>query len=59
MQQRDQLNVQDYISMDQGDPFTGTWKFDVDKSRLSTPPPQNWIQEIKVTPSQVGFARRF
>jgi hypothetical protein len=39
--------------MGQDDPFTGTWKFEVDKSRLSTPPPQNWIQEIKVMADQV------
>lgn len=35
------------------DPFTGTWTFRADLSKLSTPPPQNWIQVIHATTDEV------
>jgi hypothetical protein len=41
------------IRMNQSDPFTGTWKFNVDKSRLSTRPPRNWIQQIVATSAAI------
>lgn len=31
------------------DPFTGTWIFNPKRSKLSTPPPQSWVQEISAT----------
>ncbi|MGF7181923.1 hypothetical protein [Tunturiibacter psychrotolerans] len=31
------------------DPFTGTWIFNPERSTLSTPPPQSWVQEIHAT----------
>jgi hypothetical protein len=32
--------------MTTSDPFTGTWRFNPARSTLSTPPPQQWVQEI-------------
>jgi hypothetical protein len=34
-------------------PFTGTWKFNPRHSRLSTPQPRTWIQEIVVTRDEI------
>jgi hypothetical protein len=31
------------------DPFTGTWIFNSQRSKLSTPPPQSWVQEINAS----------
>jgi hypothetical protein len=31
------------------DPFTGTWIFNSNHSKLSTPPPESWVQEISAT----------
>jgi hypothetical protein len=34
-------------------PFNGTWKFDAAKSKLSTPLPQIWVQEMVVKGDEV------
>jgi hypothetical protein len=31
------------------DPFTGSWIFNPQRSKLSTPPPQSWVQDISAT----------
>jgi hypothetical protein len=33
----------------QQDPFTGTWTFRAERSKLSTPPPRRWTQQIHAT----------
>jgi hypothetical protein len=38
---------------EQDDPFTGTWRFSAERSTLSTPPPQSWVQQIIVTADEV------
>jgi hypothetical protein len=38
---------------EQDDPFTGTWKFNPERSTLSTPPPQSWVQQIIATSDEV------
>jgi hypothetical protein len=38
---------------EQDDPFTGTWRFNPQRSTLSTTPPQSWVQEIIATPDEV------
>jgi hypothetical protein len=38
---------------EQDDPFTGTWRFNPERSTLSTPSPQSWVQEIIATPDEV------
>jgi hypothetical protein len=35
------------------DPFTGTWRFNPERSTLSTPPPQSWVQQIIATSDEV------
>ncbi len=35
------------------DPFTGTWKFTAQKSKLSTPLPKSWVQEIVATRDEI------
>lgn len=40
------------------DPFTGTWAFDGERSNLSTPSPQSWIQELKVSDAEVSVRER-
>jgi hypothetical protein len=35
------------------DPFTGTWIFNPQRSKLSTPPPQSWVQEISATDDEL------
>jgi len=40
-------------AMFEDDPFTGTWKFNGQRSKLDTPLPQSWIQEMVVSPSDV------
>ena len=37
----------------QPDPFTGTWIFSAERSRLSTPPPRSWAQQIDATSEEV------
>jgi hypothetical protein len=37
----------------QDDPFTGTWRFNAQLSRLSTPLPQSWVQQIIATRDEV------
>jgi hypothetical protein len=37
----------------QDDPFTGTWRFNAERSKLSTPAPRDWIQRIVVSADQV------
>jgi len=38
---------------EQEDPFTGAWRFNPQRSTLSTPPPQSWVQQIIATPDEV------
>jgi hypothetical protein len=38
---------------EQGDPFTGTWRFNAQLSKLSTPSPRSWVQEIIASPDEV------
>jgi len=38
---------------EQDDPFTGTWRFNPERSTLSTPPPQSWVQQIIATSDEV------
>jgi hypothetical protein len=38
---------------EQSDPFTGTWRFDAQRSRLDTPLPQTWVQQIVVTRDEI------
>jgi len=38
---------------EQDDPFTGTWSFHPERSTLSTPPPQSWVQQIIATGDEV------
>jgi hypothetical protein len=40
------------------DPFTGTWIFDSQRSKLSTPSPQSWVQEIHATDDEVQVEER-
>jgi hypothetical protein len=40
------------------DPFTGTWIFNSQRSKLSTPPPQSWVQEIHATDYEVQVEER-
>jgi len=35
------------------DPFTGTWTFSAPQSRLSTPAPRRWVQQIFATPEEI------
>jgi hypothetical protein len=35
------------------DPFTGTWRFIAKRSKLDTPLPLNWVQEIVATPDEL------
>jgi hypothetical protein len=37
----------------QHDPFTGTWRFNPQLSKLSTQSPRSWVQEILTTPDGV------
>jgi len=37
----------------QEDPFTGTWRFNPQRSTLSTPSPQSWVQQIIATRDEV------
>lgn len=39
--------------MNERDPFTGTWTFRADLSKLSTLAPRNWIQVIHATADEV------
>ena len=39
--------------LEQDDPFTGTWRFNAQLSKLSTPAPRSWVQEIIVSPDEV------
>jgi hypothetical protein len=41
--------IEDMNLMLAHDPFTGTWIFNSKRSKLSTPPPQSWVQEISAT----------
>lgn len=36
-------------SLDHRDPFTGSWTFLAERSKLSTPPPRSWIQHIEAS----------
>jgi hypothetical protein len=36
-----------------GEPFTGAWKFNAQRSKISTQLPQNWVQRIIVTRDEV------
>jgi hypothetical protein len=38
---------------EQDDPFTGTWRFNLERSTLSTPPPQSWVHQIIATSDEV------
>jgi len=38
---------------EQDDPFTGTWRFNPERSTLSAPPPQSWVQQIIATSDEV------
>jgi hypothetical protein len=38
---------------EQGELFTGAWRFNAKRSKLSTPTPQSWIQEIVVTRDEI------
>jgi hypothetical protein len=38
---------------EQADPFTGTWRFNPQRSTLSTPPTQSWVQQIIATPDEL------
>jgi hypothetical protein len=38
---------------EQDDPFTGTWRFNAERSTLSTPPPQSWVQQIIATSDEI------
>jgi hypothetical protein len=38
---------------EQDDPFTGTWRFNAKRSKLSTPLPQSWVQQIIVMRDEV------
>jgi hypothetical protein len=40
------------------DPFTGTWIFNSQRSKLSTLPPQSWVQEIHATADEVQIEER-
>jgi hypothetical protein len=40
------------------DPFTGTWIFNPKRSKLSTPPPQSWVQEIQATADELQVEER-
>jgi len=35
------------------DPFTGTWRFDAQRSKLTTPFPRSWVQHIIATSDEV------
>jgi len=37
----------------QNDPFTGTWNFSPKRSKLDTPLPRTWVQEIVATPDEI------
>jgi len=39
--------------LEQGEPFTGTWKFSALRSKLSTPLPQTWVQKIVATRDEI------
>jgi hypothetical protein len=39
-------------------PFTGTWIFASERSTLSTPSPQSWVQEIHATALEVEVEER-
>jgi len=38
---------------EQDDPFTGTWRFNPQLSKLTTQPPQSWVQRIISSPDEV------
>lgn len=38
----------------QADAFNGAWRFDPARSKFSTPPPQSWIQQIKITSNEIS-----
>src|SRR5260370_31899501 len=38
---------------EQEDPFTGRWRFNPQRSTLSTPSPQSWVQQIIATRDEV------
>jgi len=39
--------------LDEDDPYTGSWRFNAQRSKLSTPAPQSWVQEIRVSGDEV------
>ena len=39
---------------EQIDAFSGTWRFDPRRSKFRTPPPQSWIQQIKITSNEIS-----
>ena len=39
--------------MECDDPFTGIWTFNPERSRLSSPPPRAWTQQIAATPATI------
>lgn len=39
--------------IEQGEPFTGKWRFNAQRSNLSTPLPQTWVQEIVATRDEI------
>ena len=39
--------------IEEDDPFTGTWTFNPQRSKLSTPLPQRWVQIIFARPDEI------
>lgn len=42
-----------YAMDEKSEPFTGTWKFSAERSNLSTPVPDRWVQEIVTTHDEI------
>jgi hypothetical protein len=40
--------------IEQGDPFSGIWRFNPHLSKLSTAFPQSWLQEISAGPDEIS-----